>query len=173
MKTINKRTFATLAALAVALLFQPSIARADDQRGGDNERGDRDHRDAKCTFTKWIVDNPNMPGLIYNMAGIVGGAVGDGIFTGEVLFRSVIGGVTKIVAFYHFTGLKHSFTALVQVEATGSKAGSTAVITGIVTEGWLKGHAVKGEYTVITCDHVGPSPNCFEGTLKIDRDSND
>jgi hypothetical protein len=176
MKIFKNLTFAALA-LAATLLFQTSITRADDrgQRGGDNERGDREHRDVKSTFTKWVVDVPNLPGLIINMAGVVGGDVGDGIFTGEVLSRVVdpMAGVTKIVAFYHFTGLKHSFTALVHVEARGSTPGSTAVIIGVVTDGWLEGHAVKGEYTVITCDHVGPSPNCFQGTLEIDRDSND
>jgi hypothetical protein len=26
---------------------------------------------------------------------------------------------------------------------------------GVVTEGWLKGHGVKGEYTVITYEHDG------------------
>ena len=42
MKIISKPTFGTLAALAVALLFQTPITRADgnDRRGGDNERGD-------------------------------------------------------------------------------------------------------------------------------------
>ena len=54
--------------------------------------------------------------------------------------------------------------------------GSTVVIIGVVTDGWLKGHAVEGEYTVIMCDHNGTvltPTTCFEGTLEIDRDSND
>ena len=165
MKRIKILTFA---ALAATLLFQTSITRA-----GDNEKGDRDHRDAKATFTKWIINVPNMPGLIANMAGVVGGDVGDGIFTGEVLKKSTVDGITEIVALYHFTGLKHSFTALVHVEQTGSTTGSKAVIIGVITDGWLKGHALEGEYTQIVCDHVGPSPACFEGTLEIDRDSND
>jgi hypothetical protein len=46
------------------------------------------------------------------------------------------------------------------------------VITGVVTDGWLKGHAVNGEYTIIPpC--VGTA-NCIEVTLDIiKRHSND
>jgi hypothetical protein len=115
-----------------------------------------------ATFTKWLIgEGPDM-------AGTVGGAVGDGTYTGRVLDMAA-GPTTAIEARYRFNGSDRQFTALVHVEQTGLEA----VITGVVTDGWLKGHAVKGEYTVITCDHVGPSPNCFEGTLKIDRDSNE
>ena len=121
----------------------------------------------QVTFTKWITAFPNLPGRIYDMAGVVGGDVGDGTFTGEVLLRVPGPVTTELVASYHFTGPEHSFTALVHVEATGSTPGSTAVIVGVITDGWLKGHAVAGKYTVITCDHVGLSPTCFEGTLDI------
>ena len=49
-----------------------------------------------------------------------------------------------------------------------------AVITGVVAEGWLKGHAVSGIYTVIRCEHDGITSNCFEVTLDIiKRHSND
>ncbi len=122
----------------------------------------------QVTFTKWITAFPNLPGRIYDMAGVVGGDVGNGTFTGEVLLRVPGPVTTELVAFYHFTGPEHSFTALVHVEATGSTPGSTAVIVGVITDGWQKGHAVAGKYTVITCDHVGRSPPCFEGTLEIE-----
>jgi hypothetical protein len=147
----------TFAALAATLLFQTSTTQADDH----GQRGNQDHRDAKSTFTKWVTSWPNM-------AGIVGGAVGDGVFTGEVLLYSP-GDVTKIEALYHFTGPKHSFTALVHVEQTGLKA----VIIGVVTDGWLKGHAVEGEYTQITLEHDGITTAAYQGTLEIERDSND
>jgi hypothetical protein len=139
---------------------------ADDDHG---QKGDRDHRDAKATFTKWVTAFPNQPGLIANMAGVVGGDVGDGVFTGEVLKMEtdVVTGVTEIVAFYHFNGLKHSFSALVHVQQTGLKA----VIIGVVTDGWLKGRAVEGKYTQFACDK-GITGACFEGTLEIERDSN-
>ena len=117
--------------------------------------------DAKATFTKWVTDWPNM-------AGVVGGVVGDGSFTGEVLSAS-FGGVTKIEALYHFHGSKHSFTARVHVEQTGLQA----VINGVVTDGWLKGHAVEGEYTQIKLAHDGITTDAYQGTLEIERDSND
>jgi hypothetical protein len=110
----------------------------------------------------------NQPGLIANLAGVVGGDVGDGIFAGEVLKYSP-GEVTKIEALYHFNGPKHSFTALVHVEPTGLKA----VIIGVVTDGWLKGHAVEGEYTQFTLEHDGITSAAYPGTLEIKGDSND
>lgn len=173
MKIIKTLPFA---ALAATLLFQTSITQADDhgQRGGHNERGDRDrwnHGDARVTFTKWVVEFPPCPGVLADMAGVVGGDVGEGTYTGEYLFDSTVGDVSKGVTLYHFHGTKHSFTALLHVEQTGLTVGSKAVLIGVVTEGWLKGHAVKGEYTVIECDHVGVDPFCYEGTLEIERDS--
>ncbi len=128
---------------------------------------------AKATFTKWISAFPNQPGLIANMAGVVGGDAGVGVFAGEVLKMATIAGVTEIVAFYHFIGPKHSFTALNHVvETTGAGGLVTAVIDGVITDGWQKGYPVAGQFTVIQCDHFGalPAPqksNCFEGALEI------
>jgi hypothetical protein len=176
METIK---FLTFAALAATLLFQTPITRADDQgkkgddhgqRGGDNERGDRDHRDAQNTFTKWIVDfTPTLPGVIADMAGVVGGDVGGGTFTGEVLSMITVGAVTTIEAVYHFHGSKHSFNARVHVEQTGLNG----VIVGIVTDGWLKGQAVEGEYLQINGCANGITGACYQGTLEIEEDSND
>jgi hypothetical protein len=106
------------------------------------------------TFTKWITTFPNM-------AGIVGGAVGNGSYAGEIL-KFTPGTTTVIEALYHFNGARHSFTALVHVEQTGLKA----VIIGVVTEGWLKGNKAVGEYTQITCTQA-PDGACFQGTLDI------
>ncbi len=121
----------------------------------------------KVTFTKWVTAFPNQPGLIANMAGVVGGDVGSGVFTGEVLKMSTdaVTGVTEIVAFYRFNGPTHSFTALNHIMQTGGVAGSKAVIVGVITDGWLKGHAVGGEYTQIAIDHDGGTG--YQGTLEI------
>ena len=171
MKIIKHLAFGALAAVALTLLFQTPITLAGDngKRGDDNERGDRDHRDGKATFTKWVTSFRNLPGDVATFAGVVGGGVGNGIFTGELLLYSPSPTVSHFVAFYHFTGLKHSFTALVNVEQTGLKA----VIIGVVTDGWLKGRAVVGEYTEDTCTHDGITTPCFQGTLEIKRDSKD
>ena len=162
MKITNKLT---LAAVAATMLFQTSIARADDNGA------------ATINFTKWVTGLPPLPGAVADMAGIIvggggGGDVGDGHFTGEVL-SNVAGapGVRLIEAVYHLHGAKHSFTARVHVVQTGSGLSATAVITGVVTDGWLKGHAVDGAYRVIgqPCrpEGVVGIGNCFEVTLNI------
>lgn len=115
--------------------------------------GSRDHGIAQNTFTKWITTYPAM-------AGVVGGDVGTGSYAGEIL-KYTPDTTTVIEALYHFTGSRHSFTALVHVEQTGLKA----VIVGVVTDGWLKGHKVEGQYTQITCPQS--SGGCFRGTLDI------
>jgi hypothetical protein len=73
-----------------------------------------------------------------------------------------------IEALYHFNGPRHAFSALVHVEQTGLKA----VISGVVTDGWLKGSPVEGKYTQITCTQA-PNGTCFQGTLDILRESGD
>jgi hypothetical protein len=172
MKTFKNLKFVALtalAALAVTLLFQTPITRADDNRA---HRG----RDAEITFAKWVTAFPNQPGLIANMEGLGdGGAAGEGIFTGEVLKWDTSGPIIDLVAVYHFTGSKHAFTAVVQV--TQPKTSPDGVIVGVITDGWLKGHALKGEYTVVD---IGPNPfgaglpvPYIPVTLRIDRNSND
>jgi len=131
-------------------------------------RGTPPPTSGRVTFTKWATAFPNQPGLIANMAGVVGGDVGDGTFAGEVLKMGTdpVTSVTEIVAFYHFSGPAHTFTALVHVLQTGAATGSKAVILGVVTDGWLKGHALEGEFTQITIDHDGGTG--YQGTLAIE-----
>jgi hypothetical protein len=50
-----------------------------------------------------------------------------------------------------------------------SRSQSTAVIIGVVTDGWLKGNLVEGEYTQIQCPHDNITTDCFQGTLDILR----
>jgi len=76
MKIIKTLTFAALAALAVALLFQTSITRADD-----NGQSDEHGQQAKVTFTKHGVSTVPVPGLILNMVGVGEGDAGDVLFT--------------------------------------------------------------------------------------------
>jgi hypothetical protein len=109
------------------------------------------------TFTKWMVGEG--PG----MAGIVGGATGDGEYTGKVL-DYVPGPTTVISATYEFKGSERPFTALVHVEQTGLEG----VVRGIVTDGWGKGRPVRGGYTEIKCDHDGVTTDCWQGTLTIE-----
>jgi len=152
------RALAVIATAALLTIsFGAGVASAD---------GGRDHRNAENTFTKWRTAEPPVAPVLINMAGVVGGDVGDGTFTGEVLSYTP-GATTVIEALYHFHGSRHSFTASVHVEQTGPKA----VISGVVTNGWLKGNLVEAGYTQITCNHDGTSTDCFRGWLDILRGS--
>jgi len=135
--SITIRRLTTLAAMAVIMTTASVVASAQ-----------------QSTFTKWITTAPAM-------AGVVGGAVGDGSYAGEIL-KYTEGPTTVIEALYHFNGSKHSFAALVHVEQTGLNA----VISGVVTEGWLKGNQLKGAYTQIT-SKKSPNGTAFQGTLDI------
>ncbi len=113
-----------------------------------------------ATFTKWMVgEGPEM-------AGVVGGAAGEGAYAGKVLDYSP-GPTTVIEARYQFKGSTHPFTALVHVEQTGLEA----VITGVVTDGWGKGSPVKGRYAEIKCDHDGITTDCWQGSLDVIGDA--
>ena len=108
------------------------------------------------TFTKWINNYPYM-------TGVVGGDVGPGTYAGEILNLNTVGYITSIEALYHFNGRVHSFTAHVFVTEDDTPGVGTATITGSVTEGWLKGASVTGEYKVWSACHI-PTPGNQEGT---------
>lgn len=116
-----------------------------------------------ATFTKWVTNFPIMEG-------VVGGDVGTGTFVGDVLNVSSVGDITSIDVLYHFNGRVHSFTAHNFV--IWNTALGTAVITGSVTEGWLKGATVTGEFDVKGICPI-PTPGnaegttCYQGVLHI------
>jgi hypothetical protein len=159
VKHIGTRALAVTAAVVLlALSLGVGAAAASDGR---------DHRNAENTFTKWVT-GPGVAPVVANMAGVVGGDVGAGAFAGEVMTKTPTTTGAVIDAFYHFNGSRHSFTASVHVVQTGL----TAVITGRVTDGWLKDNLVEGEYTQVTCEQApGVSGTCFQGTLDILRGS--
>src|SRR4249919_417420 len=115
------------------------------------------------TFTKYIFNYPFMKG-------VVGGDVGTGTYAGEVLNLSTVGDITSVEALYHFNGGTHSFTAHVFV--TQNDVAGTATITGQVTDGWLKGAGVSGEYNVYGVCPISTPGNiegtrCYQGMLHI------
>jgi hypothetical protein len=177
MKTIESLTFTTLATLAVALLFQTSITRADDQ----GHKGHPNQGSATATFTKWQTPDAPTPEVGAFFGGIVGGDVGEGPFTGERrLVTPLGGGVFAIEADYHFHGSKHSFTARVHIvqgpikNDLGVVIGQLGVVNGVVTDGWLKDQVVEGAYLRVSgVPHEGPSPYAFEGILEIKKASKD
>ena len=119
------------------------------------------------TFTKWVTNPPVMEG-------VVDGDVGPGMFEGEAISMSPGGINTTIIeAIYRFNGSKHAFTAHVIV--INDDLTNNATITGDVTDGWLKGASVKGEYKMVfpgtgDCPAELPYPDipvCFQGELDI------
>ena len=122
------------------------------------------------TFTKWVTTSPPPAGVVANMVGVVGGDVGPGAYQGEVISVNTVGNITSIEAVYHFNGSKHAFTANLNV--TQDESAGTATITGYVTEGWLKGASVTGEYNVFAVCPLETPDNaygtvCFQGALHI------
>jgi len=122
------------------------------------------------TFTKWVTTSPPAPGVVANMVGVVGGDVGPGTYTGEVISANTVGNITSIEALYHFNGSKHAFTANLKI--TQDESAGTAMITGDVTEGWLKGASVTGEYNVLAVCPLETPDNaygtvCFQGALQV------
>ena len=149
---VRTRIFALIAAvMLLTLSLGAGTALADSHRS---------HGIAENTFTKYVSAFPIM-------AGVVGGDVGPGIYAGEIL-KYTPGTTTVIEALYHFNGARHTFSAPVHVEQTGLNA----VISGVVTDGWLKGHPVKGRYLQISCTQA-PDGTCFQGTLDILRRAGD
>jgi hypothetical protein len=157
MRAASKETTvrSRVARLALVMFAGGALLTATLGAGVASANSGPAHREVEVTFTKWITTFPAM-------AGVDGGAIGPGSYSGEILKYSP-GPVTVIDANYHLSGSRHSFTALVEVKQTGLKA----VILGVVTDGWEKGDLVKGEYTQINCDHDGITTACFRGSLDI------
>jgi len=126
------------------------------------------------TFTKWVTSAPGYPSLAgVLMEGVVGGDVGNGSYAGEVISEDLTQpGYWLANARYEFYGEENSFIANVHVVQNNSTG--TAVITGVVTQGWLKGAQLTGEYTVMSSCPIATPGNifgtlCFQGTLHIHR----
>jgi hypothetical protein len=155
--------------VALTLSLSPGVASADG--GGDHHNR---HHEADVTFTKWVTNPTAFP---WDMAGVVGGDVGDGSYVGHLLSLDPTDpNLWKLHALYEFHGDEHSFIADVQVRQNNLTG--TAVITGVVTKGWLKGARVTGEYTVLDPCAIATPGNafgtlCFQGTLHLERDSGD
>jgi hypothetical protein len=129
------------------------------------------------TFTKWVTSSPayypSMAGV--SMAGVVGGDVGNGLFAGAVLSDDLSHpGFWLAHARYEFYGKTYSFKADVHVFENDKKNPATALITGVITQGWLKGALLIGVYTVMPVCPIATPGNvlgklCFQGTLHIFR----
>jgi hypothetical protein len=115
----------------------------------------------EVTFTKWITTFPGM-------AGVTGGDV-VGTFAGEVLSRNAFdnGVVVQLEARYEVLDPSgtHSFTALIR--GTQNNETGTAVLNGVVTDGWLIGAQVHATFRVITPCAFGTRNVCFQGVIRV------
>ncbi len=157
-----------VAALAAPFSVGPTQMALADKGGQKGHNFD-------VTFTKWITSQPANPPSVagVSMAGVVGGDVGDGRFAGKVLSDDLsVPGIWQAHARYEFHGEEHSFIADVHVIENDTTDPATAVVTGVVTRGWLKGAHLTGAYTVMPVCPIATPGNvfgtvCFQGTLRI------
>ncbi len=158
---IRRRLFVFALACVTALQISTSVAASGPGIRGNE---DEDHRGVRVVFTKWVTDWPNM-------AGLVSGDVGGGMFAGKILEFTPSTAITRIEALYYIHGGAHQLTAHVFV--TQNNLTGTAAIRGVVADGPLKGARVRGGYQVIAPCGVINAQNgaagdvCFQGTLDI------
>jgi hypothetical protein len=147
-----------LTAIAATILFQTSVSRADD------------HRDAIITWTKHVTAWLPPGGEIFaTIAGTAGGDLGTGTVAGDAFnpVEALPDGRMTFEAEYRFTGSKHSLTVRFRSVMAPDNSG---VVTGVVTDGWLKGNVITGRFTARSCDQ-GVDRICFDGTFIIKKGS--
>ncbi len=165
MKTSSFKGWCIFLALVLVAAFAaaPAHYALADAGGAEGHAFD-------VTFTKWVTGFPNM-------TGVVGGDTGTGTFAAEALSLNVDGTMEYVHAVYYLDGSRHSLTA--DIHATQDDATHTGVITGTVTDGWLKGATLQGEYKVFSslwsdsCPIETPGNTmgdiCFQGVLHLYR----
>ena len=168
MKTIRIRTLFASCVLAMLLLnISPALA-GNLHEPGANKASFSGR--VEVIFLKWVTNLPNM-------AGVVSGDAGAGLFAGEILKRTETERFIKIEALYHINGKDFQFTAhnhILEDKQTG-----IAAIHGVVEDGPMKGAHVRGEFQVIApCGIINAQQGdagdvCFQGTLTVRAGSTD
>ena len=165
-KTVATRiqSFKGWSILLALVLVATTAGAAQAYNGGANGRT------FNATFIKWVTTSTPAPGVLANMVGVVGGDVGPGTYTGEVISKNTVGNMTSIEALYHLNGSKYAFTA--DLKITHNESTGRATITGRVTEGWLKGASVSGKYNTLAVCPIETPDNaygtvCFKGVLHV------
>jgi hypothetical protein len=158
-----------LAAVLTSLFISVSSAGAL-ARGGPHQHS------ADVTFTRWATTLPSDSSASagIRMVGVVGGDIGPGRFAGEMISDAHttrphlwLGHVR-----YSLYGHEHSFIADVHITEDDDLVPITATIQGVVTQGWLKGDRVTGQYRQWDTCPI-PTPGnvngtiCFLGTIHL------
>jgi hypothetical protein len=158
-------------ALAVAGGCSANDATAPSSRGmypnvgaSADRSSSSDRHVVEVAYEKWITTYPSMAGNT---------SYGPGTFSGTILSRvvSADGVIIHLVAEYVVTDPQkrgHSFAAL--IEGDESLATQSALLTGVVTGGWMKGAPVEVQFQIIApCDVIGRTGTCFRGTIRVQR----
>lgn len=163
----------TMGVILVVVLASSLAVAAQSRTGSSHPRG---QKSADVTFTKWITSLPADPSTVagVSMAGVVGGDVGDGTFTGIVVGDDTTSmpGFWLGRALYGFFGSDHTFVAYQHVTENDTATPITATIRGRVIVGWMRGARVTGEYTQFDTCPI-PTPGnvfdtvCLQGTLHL------
>jgi hypothetical protein len=115
----------------------------------------------EITFEKWFTTPPAMTGNT---------SLGAGTFSGRILGRTAFanGIIVQLKALYSVTdpsGGGHSFTAI--IEGAENLQTQSAVLNGVVTEGWKTGARVHVTFDVITPCELGTRNLCFRGIIRV------
>ena len=169
-----RRTMGLMLAVILAAGF--AVTAQAGTAGKASPDGGRLRRNADVTFTKWVTSLPENPPTLagISMAGVVGGDVGQGTYTGMVVSDDTTSkpNFWLAQALYGFRGSEHSFVAHNLITEDHTTAPITATIRGFVTSGWMMGAIVTGGYTLVdpcpipTPGNVFGTP-CFQGTLHL------
>ena len=169
-----RRTMGLMLAVILAAGFAVTAQAGTAGKASSDGGGDR--RNADVTFTKWVTSLPDDPSTFagISMAGVVGGDVGQGTYSGMVISDDTTSrpGFWLAQALYGFKGSKHSFVAHNLIAEDHTTSPITATIRGFVVSGWMMGARVTGGYTVLDPCPI-PTPGnvlgttCFQGTLHL------
>jgi bacteriorhodopsin len=116
------------------------------------------------TFIKWFTTYPAMTGNTSLGAGTFAGTI-----TKRIVFDNSV--IVQLGAIYQVTDPSgdHSFTAV--IEGMENLQTASAVLNGVVTEGWRVGAQVHVTFDVIRPCALATGPSavgtCFQGTIRV------
>jgi hypothetical protein len=152
--------------MATAVLASVGITACSDMTAPKNDKFVKPSTVAphiEVTFTKWFTTFPNMTGF----------TEGDvaGTFAGQILSLNPFdnGVIVQLQARYEVTDPSGNRSFKAVIEGTQNNTTGTAVLNGVITEGWLIGSHVHVTFQVITPCEFGTRNRCFQGTIRIQR----
>jgi hypothetical protein len=115
---------------------------------------------AEFTFEKWFTAYPAMTGNT---------SLGNGTFAGQIVSRTAFanGVIVKLEALYQLTDPSgnQSFTA--HIQGTENLETMSAVLNGVITDGWRTGSRVHVTFDVIAPCPIHNRVTCFRGTIRV------